>query len=102
MKERKPEDIFALIDIRRYRSISDDALRHVLSREIYEHFIVRGARYEVNISDSTRNQVENAVTNLQQPLLHHRSSSLPPAAAVLFSSSSSASGMRHAFLLAVA
>jgi hypothetical protein len=46
------------LDIRRYRATSDVQLRGVLSKEIFDTFIARGSKYEVNVNDQLRRQYE--------------------------------------------
>jgi hypothetical protein len=58
LKDHNAENLMLYLDIRQYKQTSDAPLRSMLAREIFDTFVQRGSRYEVNVSDVMRRQLE--------------------------------------------
>jgi len=60
-KNLSPENIALWIDIQRYRSLENPAVRKAVADEICQTFIVSGAKFEVNLSSFMRDYVRAQV-----------------------------------------
>jgi hypothetical protein len=62
-REGAAEYIMLLLDIRRYKACPDGNLRGILSREIFDAFLAKGAKYEVMLVDhNLRSPLERMFT----------------------------------------
>jgi len=60
-KNLSPENIALWIDIQRYRSLENTQVRKAVADEIFQTFIVTGAKYEVNLSSFMKDYVQTHI-----------------------------------------